>query len=482
MDRKFDALFLMLGGMDRKFDALVLLLGPSKPPPAAGRRERETETPGSSPAEPHLSSEFDALTSKVDSVATTSCHKTWSPPNPPSPLRASKSAREILSPPDLLRSAVLAAATAAAFRAACSTALRRWQHQRLREPAPHAPHATHATQAPHASHGAHGSLASGRTAVDVEATAAAAAGGSSPAAGVAGGGSSGQQQAGHGRSDGQARTCQPAPAQPSAREEEEAGEGAGARRAREAGVARRRRIGWVPSDGRPPPEVSAAAVFWMLCRIRVNGVAVRPDMTYGSYDRVALGLYPAAAALNHSCVPNLSISFRGLQLVARTAQPVPPGAQLTICYGPQAGKAPRQQRRQQLQRPPPPPTPCPPALSGRGRDPRYCSTAVGSCPAAAAAAVIAASHTAAAAAPPPPPPPGGSPTTGRRGEPIGGPTDPKETPETPPITDADAAVAAAAAAAAALGGPPGWSLSRMLAGPAEAEGGRLPPPPLEAGA
>ncbi|GLI61142.1 hypothetical protein VaNZ11_003418, partial [Volvox africanus] len=106
----------------------------------------------------------------------------------------------------------------------------------------------------------------------------------------------------------------------------------------------RRLSGAVPVAGLQPPEVSALAVFLTLCRVRVNGMAVRPDVMTLSGDRLALALYPGAALLNHSCAPNVGLRFRGLQLVARTIRPVAPGQPLTISYGPQRGKVPRHER------------------------------------------------------------------------------------------------------------------------------------------
>ncbi|GIL95174.1 hypothetical protein Vretimale_1261 [Volvox reticuliferus] len=112
--------------------------------------------------------------------------------------------------------------------------------------------------------------------------------------------------------------------------------------------------GAVPVAGLQPPEVSALAVFLTLCRVRVNGVAVRPDVMTSSADRLALALYPLAALLNHSCVPNVGLRFHGLQQVARTSLPVSPGQPLTISYGPQRGKAPRSERIAALKLKPPP--------------------------------------------------------------------------------------------------------------------------------
>ncbi|EFJ48358.1 SET domain-containing protein [Volvox carteri f. nagariensis] len=114
---------------------------------------------------------------------------------------------------------------------------------------------------------------------------------------------------------------------------------------------RRRRLqsGAVPVGGLRPPEVTAREIFLTMCRVRVNGIAVRPDVMTSPYDRLALALYPRAALLNHSCVPNLGLRFLGLRLVARSCREVLPGQPLTISYGPQQGKMPRASRVAALQ-------------------------------------------------------------------------------------------------------------------------------------
>ncbi|KXZ42552.1 hypothetical protein GPECTOR_136g635 [Gonium pectorale] len=204
---------------------------------------------------------------------------------------------DALPPAELFSVAVLAVVTAAAYRSACHAALRRWQRMKLQpggqEPAAAAADALRTQRQAMGGAGAEGLVA-------------AAAG---MFLGAAGGG-------------GQDRRPRRPP--------------------------QRWLSGAVPVAGLRPPEVSGLELFLALCRIRVNGVAVQPDASCGPGDRLALALYPVAAALNHSCRPNLGLRFRGLQLIARTCRPVAPGSQLTISYGPQRGKVPREQRITEL--------------------------------------------------------------------------------------------------------------------------------------
>ncbi|GLC65355.1 hypothetical protein PLESTF_000284300 [Pleodorina starrii] len=234
-----------------------------------------------------------------------------------------------LEPPDLLRTAVLAATTAAAYRSACHAALRRWLKQRLQPP--EMMEATE-TEAEAAEAEAAEAEAAEAEAAEAEAAEAEAA-----------------------EAEATEAEAEATEAEPEAKEAKEAKEATVAMEARAATEGQRRwqRLRWlsggVPVEGHRPPEVTAAEVFEAMCRVRVNGIAVRPDATTSSYDRLALGLYPRAALLNHSCLPSLGLRFRGVQLVARSCRPVAPGQPLTISYGPQRGKTPRDQRVAELQ-------------------------------------------------------------------------------------------------------------------------------------
>ena len=83
-------------------------------------------------------------------------------------------------------------------------------------------------------------------------------------------------------------------------------------------------------------------------------------------ERVAVALYPRASLVNHACAPTARVQFSGrqLQLVSATAMRVQfsgrqlqlvsatamrPAAEVTISYGPPAGRTAVAVRREQLQ-------------------------------------------------------------------------------------------------------------------------------------
>jgi hypothetical protein len=69
----------------------------------------------------------------------------------------------------------------------------------------------------------------------------------------------------------------------------------------------------------------------------------------GAQVRVAQALYCTASLVNHACAPAAHASFaRGGALVLRAAAPLPPGAPLSIAYGPQVGEAPAATRQRLL--------------------------------------------------------------------------------------------------------------------------------------
>jgi len=95
----------------------------------------------------------------------------------------------------------------------------------------------------------------------------------------------------------------------------------------------------------------AARVLVWLCRLRMNAVAVTAYRRGASSSieqvRVALGVFRCTAALNHSCNPNLQLSFRSgtTKLVARARRAIAKGDELTISYGPHVGFSPTEDRR-----------------------------------------------------------------------------------------------------------------------------------------
>ncbi|KAG1678860.1 hypothetical protein FOA52_003528 [Chlamydomonas sp. UWO 241] len=85
----------------------------------------------------------------------------------------------------------------------------------------------------------------------------------------------------------------------------------------------------LPTD---PPK--ALELFRWMCRIAVNGVALRPALSASADERFGLGMFPAAALLNHSCRPNACLRFDGRRAIVRVTEALPEGAEVTISYGP----------------------------------------------------------------------------------------------------------------------------------------------------
>ncbi len=67
-------------------------------------------------------------------------------------------------------------------------------------------------------------------------------------------------------------------------------------------------------------------------------------------ERVAVALYPRASLVNHACSPTARVQFNGRQLQLVSATAMRPAGEVTISYGPIAGRAAVGARREQLQR------------------------------------------------------------------------------------------------------------------------------------
>ena len=113
-------------------------------------------------------------------------------------------------------------------------------------------------------------------------------------------------------------------------------------------------------------EELASDVFSMLCRIGSNSHAITAVVSLADsdtaassgvsveqvkQDRLAVAVYPTGSLANHSCSPTARVEFapgsRNLRLVS--ASPLRTKAEVTISYGPTAGRTPAAKRRQQLQ-------------------------------------------------------------------------------------------------------------------------------------
>ena len=64
--------------------------------------------------------------------------------------------------------------------------------------------------------------------------------------------------------------------------------------------------------------------------------------------RIGEALYPCASLLNHACAPNAHVRHIGASIEVRAAKALVPADELCICYGPQAGYAPLEDRRTAL--------------------------------------------------------------------------------------------------------------------------------------
>ena len=93
---------------------------------------------------------------------------------------------------------------------------------------------------------------------------------------------------------------------------------------------------------------SASSILTALLQIHINGLAVVPHRHTDAEDRIALAVYPTASLMNHSCQPNVAVSFQGSQLTVRATEPIKAGGHISHCYGPQKGGLITPLRQQQL--------------------------------------------------------------------------------------------------------------------------------------
>ncbi|KAI8506045.1 SET and MYND domain-containing protein 4 [Branchiostoma belcheri] len=64
--------------------------------------------------------------------------------------------------------------------------------------------------------------------------------------------------------------------------------------------------------------------------------------------RLATAVFPTEALLNHSCRPNVFVSFQGKTLIVRAVSHIKAGEELLHCYGPHAGRMGRTERQAAL--------------------------------------------------------------------------------------------------------------------------------------
>lgn len=76
------------------------------------------------------------------------------------------------------------------------------------------------------------------------------------------------------------------------------------------------------------PRETPLQVAKLVSRLSFNCHTICDD----ELNPIGIGLYPNAATMNHSCVPNCCSSFKGNELIIRTLRPVEPDEELTIAY------------------------------------------------------------------------------------------------------------------------------------------------------
>nr|XP_009936555.1 PREDICTED: SET and MYND domain-containing protein 4 [Opisthocomus hoazin] len=105
----------------------------------------------------------------------------------------------------------------------------------------------------------------------------------------------------------------------------------------------------------PGLKIMAEAMLRHVLQLQCNAQAITVMQESGSGDgavvnkkpvRLATAFFPVLSLLNHSCCPNISVSFTGTAATVRASQPIRSGQEIFHCYGPhrcRMGVAERQQ-------------------------------------------------------------------------------------------------------------------------------------------
>ncbi|NXC74113.1 SMYD4 protein, partial [Anhinga anhinga] len=112
------------------------------------------------------------------------------------------------------------------------------------------------------------------------------------------------------------------------------------------------------TSGELSPELKtmAEAMLRHVLQLQCNAQAITVMQESGSGDgavvnkkpvRLATAFFPVLSLLNHSCCPNISVSFSGTAATVRASQPIPSGQEIFHCYGPHRCRM-RVAERQQL--------------------------------------------------------------------------------------------------------------------------------------
>lgn len=106
----------------------------------------------------------------------------------------------------------------------------------------------------------------------------------------------------------------------------------------------------------PELMIMAEAMLRHVLQLQCNAQAITVMQELESGDgavvnkkpvRLATAFFPVLSLLNHSCSPNISVSFSGTAATVRASQPIPSGQEIFHCYGPHRCRM-RVAERQQL--------------------------------------------------------------------------------------------------------------------------------------
>ncbi|XP_069730448.1 SET and MYND domain-containing protein 4 [Phaenicophaeus curvirostris] len=93
----------------------------------------------------------------------------------------------------------------------------------------------------------------------------------------------------------------------------------------------------------PGLMIMAEAMLRHVLQLQCNAQAITVMQELESGDgavvnkkpvRLATAFFPVLSLLNHSCCPNISVSFNGTAATVRASQPIPSGQEIFHCYGP----------------------------------------------------------------------------------------------------------------------------------------------------
>ncbi|XP_060115521.1 SET and MYND domain-containing protein 4 [Heteronotia binoei] len=115
--------------------------------------------------------------------------------------------------------------------------------------------------------------------------------------------------------------------------------------------------GATPAEASPELEILGEAMLKHVLQLRCNAQAITTVRKSGSGDklvtskkqvRLAVALFPVVSLLNHSCDPNITVTFSSSTAEIRALQPVAKGQEILHCYGPHKSRMGAAERRRKL--------------------------------------------------------------------------------------------------------------------------------------